>query len=405
MKILRILLVVLGISGALLAKMQVPALVIAPAADACGVHLSRTCKGVSAYYNHLPYAPDTGAYSCLRIHQLLYNEVVTIVRELPGGEVAVEVPNVFYLDKKGRKRHDFWMLKKNLIPLQRLSETVRTAIPPVIDSTDSRDAYSSDILTLTAPWYDRTTNQIYSVGTRFVRDQEHDTVKSYAVMVVVPRTKKVVRAHVPKKDAIVTYYQSFHRARRVFMSLLRSWAHQSKGFIPYVYGGCSFTRPCLLGGYKKVVSKKCALKASFWERPGCTRVPKSGFDCSNMILRAAQIAGLPYYFKNTHALKKFLKPLQKGEPLEEGDLVWYSGHVMVVSDLKKNLLIEAIGYDSGFGRLHEISISKAFSGIKTLEQLRNIYFNKKFTYRLKSTGEPWRSIYQITILKLKSIKN
>ena len=46
-------------------------------------------------------------------------------------------------------------------------------------------------------------------------------------------------------------------------------------------------------------------------------------------------------FKTTrnYYLLAFLK---KGEALEEGDLIWYSGHVMIVSDIKKNRLIEAL---------------------------------------------------------------
>ena len=387
------------------AKMRIPAVVKVSRADACGVHLSRTCKGVSSYYQHLPYAPDTGAYSCLRIHQVLYNEVVTITRELPGGEVAVEIPGVFYLDKHKRKRNDFWMLKRDLIPLRRLSQDVQKQLPPPIDYKKPVAAYTENVLTLSVPWCHEKTKQIYSVGTRFIRDTEHDTEDAYAVKFFDPQKRTSVCALIPKSSALVTYYRAFNRARRVFMSLLRGWAHQTQGFIPYVYGGSSFTEPCFERAFTKVVSKKCAVKASYWVRKGCKIVPKSGFDCSNMILRAAQMAGLPYYFKNTHALTRFLHPLKKGEQIEEGDLVWYSGHVMIVSDLKKNLLIEAIGYDSGFGRVHEIPLNKVFSGMRNFIQLQRAYHSNRFMHRLNSSGKPWRSVYHIKILKLRSIQN
>jgi hypothetical protein len=122
-----------------------------------------------------------------------------------------------------------------------------------------------------------------------------------------------------------------------------------------------------------------------------------------MILCAAQIAGLPYYCKNSHVIAKTLRPLNSGEKIEEGDIIWYSGHVMVVSDAKKNLVIEAIGYDSGYGRVHEISIDRVFQGIHNFDGLRPCHFKNKFTRRLRQDGSAWRSIYHLKILKLSSI--
>ena len=82
---------------------------------------------------------------------------------------------------------------------------------------------------------------------------------------------------------------------------------------------------------------------TYWDRIGDFEKPLAGFDCSGMILCAAQIAGLPYFFKNTDTLLGNLKPLRPTEELEAGDLVFYSGHVLVVSDLKEEFTYRSSG--------------------------------------------------------------
>ncbi len=398
------LIIVFPLTG--LADKPVLALVKVPVADASGFQIGSCCKNIEDYYQTLPYAPDTGSYSCLRIHQLLFNDLVTITREYPGGEVSVEMPGFFFLDGLHRKRHDFWMLKKDLVLLSSLPVELHNHIPMAVDFMKPVADYSHNVLILSAPWSDEKTNVTYSVGTRFVRQQEKDTETTYGVTLINPEKKEVISALIPKHKALVYVIKSFDRARRGFMSLIRAWADQKKGFIPYVYGGSSYMVPYQEKSFSKITGIKCDAKATYWDRPlGTIVVPRSGFDCSNMILRAAQMSFMPYYFKNTLALVKYLRPLKLGEKLEEGDLVWYSGHVMVVSDVAKNLLIESIGYESGYGCVHEIPVHKVFSGIQNYEQLVHAHFARQFTHRLNSSGKPWRSVYRVKIFKLSSIQN
>ncbi len=75
-------------------------------------------------------------------------------------------------------------------------------------------------------------------------------------------------------------------------------------------------------------------RVSVYERTECTQHPMSGFDCAGIISRAAQMCGIPYYFKNTYTLAHYLKSLSIDTHLQEGDLIWIPGHVMIVSDLK-----------------------------------------------------------------------
>lgn len=382
------------------------AVVKVPVADACGFQIGKCTKQIEDYYQTLPYAPDTGSYGCLRIHQLLFNEVVTVTKEYPGGEVAVEVPGWFFLDGLHRKRHDCWMLKKDLMVLKgNLSAEFRKAIPSPVDASKPVAEYSKNILVLSESWFDEKTQNLYSAGTRFVRQPEKDTQNTYEVMIIEPIKKRVIAQAIPKGKAVVYELTSFEKAQKVFMSIIRGWAHQNNGFIPYVYGGASVRERYQDKSFSKLEGMRCGSPATYWDRPrGTIVVPRSGFDCSNMILRAAQMSFLPYYFKNTLALVSYLRPLKLGEKVEEGDLVWYSGHVMVVGDVSKNLLIESIGYESGYGCIHEIPVNRVFHGIQNFKELIHAHLTRQFTYRLNSSQKNWRSVYRIKIFKLKSIQ-
>ena len=386
-----ILFFILGVSGSLSARMTMKAVIKEPVVDVVGQSLRPLCSDVMAVFLSFPVAPDKGSSACLRLHQLLFNQEVTIVKELLNGEVHVEVTDLFYLDGLHRKRNDFWMLKKDLILLSSLSKEAGEAVPCATTKDEQ--------LAVSVPWYCDETKRTYSVGTRFVRYPENDTESSYGILMVDPMTKKILKILIPQDKAAIPE-KSFIKARQIFLSLLRGWAHHAEGFIPYIYGGCSFVKPITEQGFLRISGVQCGQKATYWERTGYTDIPKSGFDCSSMILRAAQIAGLPYEYKNTLALVSDLRPLKLGDVLEEGDLIWYSGHVMILSDVKKNLIIEAIGYEAGYGKVHEIPISKVFSGIKNCEELKQAHFTKHLTYRLNSSGTPWRSVYRVKILKL-----
>lgn len=374
--------------------MNVKALVKIPVVDVAGQSLKAYGKDILSCYNFFPLAPDKGSSSCLRLHQLLFNQIVTIVREFHNGEVAVEVPHLIYIDTFHRKRNDYWMLKKDLIPLNALKKEWHAAIPFESLPKDS-------ILILKAPWFEETTKKIFSAGSRFVREPGRDTEQVWAVRFLDFDNKAIRKAEVPKDIGLVANTKSFERAREIFLQLIKSWSHPPDGIIPYVYGGCSMTgtSPDKIFEVKK--GYQCGLRAWYWQRPDILNTtPLSGFDCSGMIYLAAQIAGLPYYFKNTLSLTTFLKPLESGELLAEGDLIWYQGHVLVVSDRKKNLVIEAVGYDSGFGKVHEVPLHKVFADIKTFDQLMKVYFHKHFIRRLNKTGKPYRSVYRVKILKL-----
>jgi hypothetical protein len=370
------------------------AVVTAPIVDITSRPLSHFGKQVPGYYE-FAYAPHAGYLSCLRLHQLKFNEVVTINKVVSEHEVECTVPGLFYGSGLRTQKSNFWMLKRDLVPLNQLPAHVAKSIPLKAERPS---------IVLIMPWHHKSGNKTYSVGTRFVRSLKGDTTAAYKVKIMDRKNLVVKEALVPKKYAIkVVSKRNFNVSRKMFLSVLKRWAHLEKGFIPYVYGGCSFSKAVFERQFMHQQGKFCGQRVSYWNRAQIKEKPLSGFDCSNMILCAAKIAGLPYHYKNSQALVNKLRELRPDEKLENGDLIWYVGHVIVVSDVTKNLCIESVGYDSGHGCVHEIFLEKIFKGVKDFNQLLKAYREKRILKRLNKKGEPYKTVYRIKILKMNSI--
>ena len=163
------------------------ALVRVPVADVSSRPLS--CYGLTSVvslYEQLPWAPDKCFLGCLRIHQLKFNELVTIKRHTSEHEYECMASNFIYTDSEGSNTSTFWVLKKHLIPAKDID---RDKLPPPIDKSCSPKKYNRGVLTLTWPWYDAKTKKTYSVGTRFARCQK----KMMPSMLYIFLIPKVVR--------------------------------------------------------------------------------------------------------------------------------------------------------------------------------------------------------------------
>lgn len=401
--------------------------IIVPIADAVGLSLYHEFgqPDVSCLYEDFAYAPQKGWSGCARMHQFKYNEVVALVpygiskkklsrqyikskertkadKKSGGGEIECKTTNLFYIDGRGKNADNFWLLKKYIIPLSELDEKIdRAYIPKPIDKDGNANDYNRNVLTLALPWFDLETKSWYSAGTRFIRCPDHDSATMYAVYFVDYCKPSIHIKKIARQSAIVSYPKTDQAMRHLFLKLLKRWARETnEGSIPYVFGGSSFTKRYPHNGFSLQLSERNGRAISYWQRQNDEK-PSSGFDCSGVLLTAAQSAGIPFFFKNTGALSRcHEKLLKKGDKLQEGDLVWYSGHVLIISDLQKNLLIEAAGYQTGHGKLHEIKVDKVFMGIQSLEHLVKAYHAKKFLRRLNSVGKPFRSIYTLKIFKL-----
>ncbi len=69
------------------------------------------------------------------------------------------------------------------------------------------------------------------------------------------------------------------------------------------------------------------------------------------------------------------------------------------------MLIEAVGYEAGYGRVHEISIDKVFKQISTYAELVTAYQKETPLERLHSSGRPLKAVYEVKLFALKSLWN
>jgi hypothetical protein len=382
---------------------QEPAIIIVPVADMLmeSYQTSAPRKSVIEHYkNGLVLCPQDISAPGQRVYQALFNEPITIINK-KGPEVECEVPYTFYRESTGTRNNRFWTLEKNIKRLSELAKPLGLqSIPPSL--TDKLISTHKSVLGLVLPWTDSATGKSYSVGTRFTRAPDHDTPTSYAIALYDYDHNKVTTSFVDKNRALIATPSHHNERKQLFVCILKQWSSMKDGFFPYVWGGCSGLQVCSDDSLCHIETGKTAETVTAWSRSTLT-APYYGFDCSGLILRAAQLAGIPYFFRNTSTLAHYLHPLQVSEKLEKGDLIWFKGHVMIISDVQENKLIEAAGYPSGHGKVHELPISKVFSGVKSYKELLTLYHAKKPLARLTSTGTAYQEIPSFLILKLDNL--
>ena len=369
------------------------------------------------------------AFACPRMHQLLYNDIVEIIK-IHNDEAYIHAPHAFYVSsssptpssfaplshkasedyrKASENKHShYWTLKKNITLLDDIinNKISINHLPEQIDFThaNKNTLDNSDIVTLQKPHYDSTLKITFSVGTRFVKvpttkKQSH----SLEVFAIDYKKMREYRIKIPRKKCmLINENQTTSERITNYVTVLKKWAHAKPGCIPYIWGGTSFTHTTQ-GSFKEVTQKTNNSDYSFYQYEKDTASPKSGFDCSGVILRAAQICGIPYFCKNTATIPHSLKPLQPNQQLANGDLILVRGHVMVVSDITRNMLIEARAYAHGYGKLQEIPINEVFDDIKTYDDLCNAYRDKKIVKRKDKQGKVRDSFANLQLLSMASI--
>lgn len=405
MKIVYIVLCTLSINGMMNAIDGIPAVTIVPVADLLGQAIDAEHRALTKQYNNLPYCCNKIS-QVKRIHQLLYNEQVTILQEL-GDQVQIAIPNLFYTTGTNNRRNTiYWTLKKNVVPLSTLHGNARAAIPTPIQFAPTITPNNQTIATLTLSYYDPITQLHFSAGTRFVVTPMQPYPDKVLVYALDPKTLQAKRIPIARTHVIM-HTQELNNQQKInlYLKILKIWAHQNDGFIPYVLGGNSMTQLCTQPRFSIHESADPSGKPmAIYEWPNCTpEEPKTGFDCTGLIARAAQIAGMPYYYKNSTTIASHLAALKPTEKLADGDLIWFAGHVIVISDIQNNTMIEARGYDHGFGKVHEIELKKVFKNITTYAQLVDAYHNKKPLERLNNKGMAVQVIPKFSLLKIGSI--
>lgn len=386
-----------------------PYLVRVPFAIFCSISCVLWCreavfvKRVCELYSSYPTADDIkrglipakiswsgpNAKACLRVSQGLFNEVCDVAVDNGGSFVQVRQLNLFHQDKlQAKKQCTFWCSRADIRYIDELDpEVVKTCIPePVIyEPMELKNCYASasDVVWLKVPV------ERFSVGTRLV-------VKNKK-LVWFNFEDGCLQSTVFDPDAVLfqkTY--SDEEKRQLFISLLRSWidwAAEQKKRIPYVWGGRNLREAYPDGDFEEK-SLQFSKKVLFWQLPGKNKdeiTPLdgvwSGFDCSGLVALAAQMSGIDGYFcKTTATIKALGKPLAMNELIKPGDLLYVPGHVMV---LDGDLVIEASGYSSGWGGLHQIPIAKRFYGINDAKELYAALQSGKKLQCLSKSGKPY----------------
>ncbi len=379
------------------------AITIVPVADLLGDAAQNITsqKNISPCYNQLPLCSQK-APACSRLHQLLFNEIVTVIEE-KNDEVRIIVPNLFFETAGTTKKNStYWALKKNFVSLEILKKNnIHAAmLPQPIQYDDTKIVKIQPRMTLTLllPHHDEQTNHTFSVGTRFVI--KNNNVTNVSVYVLNADASKITTMLIPKKITLVENKNQTQEERiKTFLTLIKVWAHPKQGFIPYVWGGCSYTHTCLHDAF----TKKPSSLNTYHRENYCKGVTKTGFDCTGLLARAAQAAGMPYYFKNSTTILHHLKELTPKDSPESGDIIWLPGHIMIISDAKKNLVIEARSYDHGWGKIHEAHIRAIFKNANTLKELLEMCSANTPLERIDRDGLVAQKILQCKILSLRSI--
>lgn len=318
------------------------------------------------------------------VHQDVFNEVVKVIDE-DKDEALVETPQVYYqTDKNGTKNHSFWIAKKNMIDLNLVSNELDKIPEPINFNKLNINSTKQKILTLAVPFNDNITQKKYSAGTRFVYKNFDAEKEQYQVYVLDPTTLTFKLTTIFKNYCLTNEHkaeQTQDQQITNFVKLIRKWATPKNGYIVYLLGGCSFNH----------------LNHNNFEKDD------SGIDCSGLVVRASQICGIPFYYKNSTTIVNNLDQLNLQDNIENGDLIWIQGHIIIISDVENSLCVEARGFSCGYGKVHEISLNKLFKGINTFLDLKRSFLDNKPLLLLDINGRVAKVIPNFKILKLKSV--
>lgn len=330
-----------------------------------------------------PASPETK--KCHRDHQGLINEWVQIV-ETNGDAVKIKFSDLIYdFDNFSHKPlTTFWTYKKYLMNLEQLTtNNLLSALPHPAHG-------AQPTIVLTYPWNN------FSVGTRFKHIPENNTQDGFAIVRIDYAHSSIMHDIVPFECArIETKPENAQQARQVFVGIINTFLDRvaREGVVPFVWGGSSFLHP-----YS--AQETAYLKAGVWHRKGSENKIYYGYDASQFVWRMAQIAGIYSPYKTTWTMEQSLHPLTINGQLENGDLIWAQGSIMIVSSIENNEVVIAHGYTSGYGCVHKLKLSKSFQGINTYADLVADYHAGKPLVLLGKDGQVIRTCETFKLLRL-----
>ncbi len=359
------------------------AIVIKPVIDLVCAPFTGSEQDIITHYKTIPYHNEDKA--CKRLHQALFNETVEVTSE-KNHQACISIDNAYVSGEKQIKNIQFWTLSSALIPCTRLHELGidDNYFPHSVTYKETPDRwYDTTIIILTKPWYDTVTQYTFSPGTRF-RLMPNNLISnnlSYIVAAFNIKKLRIETIHIPKTHAILGIRKdSIVKKIKHMINILRQWTHTRPKKIPYVWGGTSI------------------LYTSTNYNPHT----KGGIDCSGLILRAAQLVGLPYHYKNTSTIADNMIPVNADETVRPGDILWMRGHVMVVASTDiPHTIIEARGYDHGYGYVQEIPLNHVFEDMHSFKDIQHAITNNSPVYRLDTQKRRRQKIESIKLFSLR----
>lgn len=302
-----------------------------------------------------------------RIHQALFHDWVKIEKK-ENKQYQLYIPSVQYrLSLEDTTLYsEFWGLQQDFVMQQTLlKENIDIQKLPPLPTEEKKDTF----FFLTKPYSDTKNGVLFSIGTAFRIEEK--SFQGIATHYYHPTLKKLVLLQVPYTHLIFSLPNP--DTRKTFLFLL-SQLLDLQPKIPYVFGGCSW-------------------------HPSYTSL-FSGFDCSGLILKMAQLAGIPLLYKNTLTLMQYLPSLQDPCHVEPGDLICFKGHVMVISSLKPLKIIHAVGIQSLYASVVEVFLQDFFQSIDTLNKLFEYMTKPQAISLLNKNGTPYAEVTHFKVLKL-----
>jgi len=151
------------------------AVINVPIADLLGSPITtvRPDENIDIAYNNIPLcsAQTNSSFTCPRLHQLLYNDIVELIK-INNDEAFIRTTHAFYMTPSSpTPQTDYWTLKNNITLLDDITNNVPLDhIPEPIAFTNKNNMTSNNIntATLQEPYYCATLKTNFSVGTRFL---------------------------------------------------------------------------------------------------------------------------------------------------------------------------------------------------------------------------------------------
>lgn len=294
---------------------------------------------------------------CLRVHQALFNEVLDVLEET-SYELKVAVKNCFYGDQA--QVDGLWAQKEHFAYCDQMD---LSGVPAPVEHKNKKIDTGVDhrVITLRMPFYDFNTGCLYSAGTRFCCVDL--TAGHCAILLNNYSTNQLNKTYIPIYFCqLGSDYANQQSQINNFVSLVRDWAYidaTNPQAIPFVWAGTSFcAKQSLINCHNIVGRAKLAQERCY-----------TGFDASGLVLRAAQVCGIPYFYKNTTTAFANLRALPAGCLPANGDLICAPGFIAVITDVVNHKLVRAVGAGAGYGYVVETSLNEAFLNINSYQEL------------------------------------